>query len=206
MNAGFANLATLKAFVLPEALAAETTWDTRLASIGKGVAATIEGSCNRLLLRTVGDIFICPADRSFVVLPRFPVESIATIEAQYDQTSGYTTLAANTLLNLDKASGVARFGATLGSQDSLLRITYTGGYWWDILEPTDGGYPTTQPSGSTALPNDLLEAWLLQCQKHFERSRGLSTAGVKEGEKQFLPSSKLDDFTLAAIAAYVRFQ
>lgn len=205
MNAGLANLATLKSFVLPEALSSETTWDTRLAAIGKGVAAAFERECARSFLRTVGDTFVSPADRSYVVLPRFPIESVASIEQQDDQTTGYTTLADNTILNIDKASGLVRFGAVLGSEDSLLRLTYTAGYWWEIVEPSGEGYPTSQPSGSTALPADLLEAWLLQCQKHFERSRGLSTAGVKEGEKQFLPSTKMDEGVLAMIAPYRRY-
>jgi hypothetical protein len=205
MNAGLANLATLKAFVLPEALASETTWDTRLATIGKGVAAAMERECGRSFLRTAGDTFVCSADRSYMVLPRFPVETVTTIEQQDDQTTGYVTLGATTLLNLDKASGIADFGSPLGSYNSLLRLTYTGGYWWDILEPTDNDYPASQPNGSTALPDDLKEAWLLQCQKHFERSRGLSTAGVKEGEKQFLPSTKMDEGVLAMLSTYRRF-
>jgi hypothetical protein len=205
MNAGLSNLATLKAFVLPEALASETTWDTRLATIGKGVAAAMANACNRTLLRTAGAVHVCSADRSYVVLPCYPVESIASIEQQDDLATGYTTLAANTVLNLDKEAGIADFGTPLGSHNSLLRITYTGGYWWEQIEPTDQGYPTTQPSGSTALPPDLQEAWLLQVQKHFERTRAFSTAGIKEGEKPFLPGTKLDDAALDAISNFMRY-
>ncbi len=205
MNLGLGNLASLKAFVLPEALGSETTFDARLQTIGKGVAAAMERECNRKFGRVVGEEFVCSADRSYVSLPRFPVEEVTKIERQDDLTTGYVELAANTLLNLDISVGMADFGYPMGIYRSLLRLTYTGGFFFEPLEPTDEGYPTSVPSGSTALPEDLRHAWLLQCQKHFEATRALSTAGVKEDNKAPLISTRLDEGTLALLAPYRRF-
>jgi hypothetical protein len=42
-----------------------------------------------------------------------------------------------------------------------MRITYTGGYWFDDAETED----TAQPAGTTKVPQDLKLAWYLQCGK-----------------------------------------
>ena len=51
-----------------------------------------------------------------------------------------------------------------GGEGSRLRFTYTGGYFWEQLEPTDEGYPTARPDGAALVPDNLLIAWRLQCE------------------------------------------
>lgn len=207
MNAGLSNLATLKAFVLPEALSEETTWDERLLAIGRGMAVGFEKFCNRKFTRAVGDVFTCSADRSYLCLARFPVESVASIAQKDDETTGFVVQPANIIITIDQETGIVEFGTPLGPHTSILRVTYTGGYHFETLEPDDDGYPSAVPEGAAVLPEDLQHAWLLACQKIFERTRALSTAGVREpdGQAQFLPSTKLDEGIQAMLLPYRRF-
>jgi hypothetical protein len=50
----------------------------------------------------------------------------------------------------------------------MVKMTFTGGFFWETLEPEDAGYPSKAPmtpDGTPAdpLPQDLRLAWLLQC-------------------------------------------
>lgn len=164
MNAGLANLDTLKRQLLAEALQSSTQFDTALTNVGLGVAAQLEKFCNRKFARTVADTFTCYADRSLIILPRYPVESVSAIAQKSDEATGFVSLGSvsSIIASIDSDRGILQFGAQLGSYLEQVRITYTGGYFWNILEPTDGGYPTALPAGATALPDDLKLAWLLQ--------------------------------------------
>lgn len=163
MNAGLSNLATLKAWLLAPSLLASTEYDDQIAAIGLGVAAQLEKFCARQFARTVGDVFECTADREHVTLPRYPVEAVATVE-QSDADAAWSELSdAIQQRALDR--GMLYFGTQLGTYLSRIRITYTGGYFWEQAEPSDEeNYPTEVPEGSTALPADLLLAWKLQCE------------------------------------------
>jgi hypothetical protein len=197
MNLGLGNLATLKAFVLAEAVAGDTTYDARLATIGKSAAALVEGYCNRVFAYAAGDTFHFYGGRSRIVLPRFPLVTVTAIEEQTSAGGAWTSLGsvASILYSTDDLSGIIDFGAALGGEVSRFRLTYTGGYFFETLEPTDGSYPTSQPSGSTALPEDLRLAWLLQSQRLFERSREVSVRALKSKERPELPALIAEDIT-----------
>jgi len=64
--------------------------------------------------------------------------------------------------NRDDTIGLIQFDGQMGHWSVRLRVTYTGGYWFETLEPDDVGYPTEQPEGSTALPADVKLAWFMQ--------------------------------------------
>lgn len=205
MNCGFSNLETLKGFVLPEGQRATTTYDVRLQVLGKGIAAELEKWCSRSFGRVVGDQFVVGSDRGYIALPRFPLESVSLIELQTDLSTGYTVLPANTLLNMDQAAGLIEFGTPIGPFDAKLRITYTGGYWWETLESTEDGYPTTPPVGSAALPADLQLAWLLGCQRVFERARTMSLTGIKDVTRAGVQLLNIDEELRSMIAPFIRF-
>lgn len=209
MNAGLGNLATLKAFVLPEAMVAQTTFDARMATIGRGAAAAFERFLNRQLAYAVADTFETPANKSYVSLPRFPLVEVIDIAERDTAQDEFASLGAvnEVALNISENSGLVEFGVITAPSSSRLRVTYTGGYWFETREPADMGYPSAQPAGSTALPEDLKEAWLLHCQKIFERTRALSTAGVKTDDAQtpFLPSTKMDEGIIAMLEPHRRF-
>jgi hypothetical protein len=179
MNLGLGNLITLKQHLLTDALVTSTTWNKTIERIGKGVAAQLERFCNRQFARTVDDTFTFAANCQEQVLPRFPIESISAIAQQTTETEGFVALDLDVITQIRKKSGLIQFGAVQGSYLSQLRVTYTGGYWFDDSEEDSG----EQPDGSTALPDDLKLAWLEQSKAVWNQDP-LRTGISKEPEKQ----------------------
>lgn len=166
MNAGLTNLAKLKAWLLPDSMTSGADYDEQILAIGKGVAAQLEQYCNRKFARAVGDIFETPGFCLHVVLPRYPLEAAPAIERRDDIATGYVAEVYNNIVvDHNLAAGLIKFGAWAGTASSRLRFTFTGGWFWEQLEPADVGYPTAQPAGSTAVPDDVLLAWRLQCEQ-----------------------------------------
>lgn len=166
-NAGFANLATLKAHLLASAQRTSTAYDAPIAAIGLGAAAAIAQFCNRRFERLAADTEIIAADRVEFLLRRYPVEAVSKIELKLTEALGWEELVINDVVNtIDLESGIVHFAGRndVGPDYGQVRFTYTGGYWWEQVEPDAGGYPTAQPAGSSALPADLKLAWLLQCE------------------------------------------
>lgn len=167
MDAGLSNLATLKARLLPSSLTGGTTQDNRILQIGRGVAGAFASFCNRDgWLRATGLTTEFTADRGHWIVPRLPLETVTAVDQKDSEADGFVTLGAvnDVVETIDKKSGLVHFGSMLGDAESFVRITYTGGYWWDTTEDSTG----VMPSGATALPYDLQEAWLLQCQRTWD--------------------------------------
>ena len=208
MNAGLSNLATLKAHVLGASASTSTQFDTVLTALGLGLAAHIANLLQRDLGRVTGDRVTIPADRVHLLLPRYPVESVTKIELKHNEADGWVEQTINDFVTtIDTDNGIIFLpdSADPGRYSSLIRVTYTGGYWWEEAEPTDVGYPTTQPTGSTALPKDISTAWLLTCQDVWAKrdKLGLSLvdapdAQAKVGQLQISPMVK------AMLADYIR--
>jgi len=179
MNLGLGNLITLKRFLLATDLVARTTWDEKITALGQGVARLFERHCNRRFERTADAIDIFTADRRSWTLQRFPVESIATIEQRDTVSGGWVSLGAvdSILIGWDAGSGVVQFGTVLGPYTSNLRITYTGGLWFDTTEDATG----VMPADATLLIEDIKLAWLLQCQKAWQVMDPLGTGMTKGG-------------------------
>jgi hypothetical protein len=172
MNSGFSNLATLKAHLLGDALRASTEFNEVILALGLGVAGIIERHCNRKFARAVGSTDILPADRIQFLLPRFPIESVTAIDVKRSESEGWVAQTVNEFAKtIDLRSGIVHRedGPDAGDYSTQVRFTYTGGFFWEQLEPADMGYPTAQPAASTALPHDVRLAWLLQCQDAWQR-------------------------------------
>lgn len=163
MNLVCGTLTELKAQLLAEALRVDTAYDAALTAIGKGVGGALEKFCNRKFFRTEGDFFYSGADRDHVYVPRYPLETVSAIHKKTTETDGWT-LQSDLVLNTESQSGLVHFGAVQGLWYETLRLTYTGGYWFD--EDENGG--GTQPAGSAVLPDDLKLAWVLQCKRMWE--------------------------------------
>jgi hypothetical protein len=158
MNAGLGSLAMLKAQLLADALRAGTRYDAQLLTIGRGVAAAMEGFCDRKLARVEDDTFVCTADRIQVYLERYPIESIASVHLKTDTVSGWVAQT-SLVMNTNDDSGLVYWGSAIAPDYCQLKFTYTGGFWFDETEEgTD-----IMPAGATALPDDLQLAWVLQC-------------------------------------------
>jgi hypothetical protein len=200
MNSGFSNLATLKANLLGEALRASTEFNDVILALGLGVAGVIERHCHRRFARAIGTTDILPADRIQFLLPRFPAEAVTVIDVKRSEAEGWIAQSVTEFAKtIDLRSGIVyrEDGPDAGEYSTQVRFTYTGGFFWEQLEPTDVGYPTAQPAGSTPLPHDLKLAWLLQCQDAWRRRDTLGADIAQSGNFH----SALEDAQGKAIAA-----
>jgi hypothetical protein len=164
MNCGLGNLDTLKQHLLAPALRATRTYDVQLAALGLGIAASFEKYCNRKFARVENDKHVCTADRDHTYVPRYPMEVFTSIELKADINIGWE-MQTGLVLNVNEASGLVYWGAGISFQWAQMRVTYTGGFFFETLEPDDANYPSAAPTGAAALPDDLRLAWILQC-KH----------------------------------------
>jgi hypothetical protein len=206
MNAGIANLYTLKQHLLPASLLTGTTYNATITAIGLGVAAHFERFCNRKFIRTAADTYIVHADRQVIVLPRFPIESISAVALKTNEEEGWQTQDSDVIEQLDHAAGIVQLAAPLGTYLAQVRFTYTGGYWWEQAEPADAGYPTTQPAGSTALPDDLKFAWLQQCARVWEMRDKLGAGVAADPEAKGKQTEvHLTKQTVEMLQSYRRF-
>jgi len=168
MDLGLGNLSVLKSFLLNPALASQSVYNDAIIAIGRGVAAQIDKYCNRRIARLAGAIEEFNDDRRHFFLSRYPIETITTLEVKTSDTQGWIAQPADAILVSAYVTGFIQFGGLLADYPGRARVTYTGGYYYVILEPTDSGYPATVPTGSTALPGDIRMAWLQQCARTWE--------------------------------------
>src|SRR6202000_394876 len=89
---------------------------------------------------------------------------ISKIEMRYFMADAWSSIEGEPI-QCDPSKGRVDFGYTLGRAPLQVHIIYNGGYFFETLEPTDGGYPSAAPAGSTALPAGILGAFLLQCKE-----------------------------------------
>lgn len=166
MNAGLGNLDGLKKHLLPSGtMAGETRFDQVITDIGQGAADDMENYCNRKFGRAVGDKVVFQADRSCFMLPRYPVEAVTAVELKYTDADGFTSPGLSLIRSVSLTSGVVYLPEQpdAGPYYAQVRFTYTGGYWFEELEPDDEGYPSAQPASAITLPKGLRLAWLNQC-------------------------------------------
>lgn len=183
MDLGLGNLIELKRQLLPAAMLAQTTYDVLIAALGKGLAAQFEKHCNRKFARVASETDEIAADRASWIVSRYPLESISAFEMRSDLSTGWVSLGDvnSTIINWDADSGLIEFGTVQGIYLQQLRITYTGGYWYDTAETEN----TSQPAGSTIVPGDLKLAWYLHARLAWQTIDKLGTnllaAGLATG-------------------------
>lgn len=196
MNLGLGNLTLLKNALLPDALQPDTQFDTYIKSIGAGVATSFEQFCNRKFGYVVNDTFECPANRTYVSLPRFPVVNVSAIDERDTADSDWQTLGTpeQATINIALESGLMEFGFIVAPHFARIRTTYTGGFWFETLEPGDDGYPSAMPAGASPLPADIQDAWLLQSQFLFIQRDVMGQRGIKKQDKE-----STGDFHIAEI-------
>lgn len=171
MNAGFSSLKFLKRHLLAEPQRAEVSFNDEILALGLGVAASMETYCDRQFARVVGATWITPgSNRTTFVFPRYPIESITGLEMRTRSGEAWEARDPDELiLETIGPSGVVILDTPLGGAGVSLRWTWTGGLWWDTTEDDSG----TLPANATALPADLRQAWLLQCQEIWSRRDNL---------------------------------
>lgn len=181
MNAGFGSLAELKRHILAESVRTRTDWDAALTMIGQGVAAQFDRHCNRLFQRAIACTTSFQADQDHYYLPRYPIETITSIEQRDEMTAGFIALdASQAILQRNDETGLIRFGACLGPYTSIVRVTYTGGYWYDQTD----NLTDTLPAAATQLPAEVKMAWLLQVSRVWELKDKLGAGLVTKPEER----------------------
>jgi hypothetical protein len=197
-NAGLHTLAYLKSRLLPASAVTQTEWDTDLTAVGKAVAGAFDRHCGRRFARGAGITFTAGAEARSFVLPAYPVESVSAAALLTGESS--LDILAN-ITGVFKPSGIVDFGDIVGAYNDQVTITYTGGYWTQA----DGG---TQPSGSTALPDDILEAWVAQCMQIVRELFTFEEKAVRRFSEKSPPSApniKLEDGVREILKPYLRY-
>lgn len=171
---GYRDLAFLKSRLLPADMGDDSDYDADLMEIGKGVADLFDQVTGRKLRREVGCVYECSADRDFVILTNYPVETITSVKLVY---FGIETVLTNVVQGQVKKAGIVHFGGKLGNEEETLQITSTGGFWCDDGE--------AMPMGATPMPDNLVLAWIQQCRAVCEaedtfRQKGAGKADAKK--------------------------
>lgn len=196
LDAGLSTLDYLKSRILPAGGAAVDDWDDALCKLGLAVARRFESYCNRRLERVTDAAEFYSARSVSVCLRCFPVESVTSIQLR-DADGTLSTVTAD--YHLHKTSGVIEFRSSPGSTMQQTLVTYAGGYWLD-----DGA---AKPSGATALPDDLLEAWVMQAQAWAEARQIFGSVGLAgmEPKKNAPDPVKLTETVEQILNPYRRF-
>lgn len=189
--AGYRDLPTLKARLLPGDMGEGWEHDDDLREIGLGVAAAFDRYTGRILRRTVGAVHECSADQASVIVNCYPIETVDSIEI----ITGLTAAPAGEIVTgILRKAGIVHFGGRIGSPEQTLRFTLTGGYWCEDKEGDD----TTPPDGAAELPHDLLAAWYHQVRSVCEAENIFRTKGAgRGGDAKGSASYDLTNLTLA---------
>jgi hypothetical protein len=185
MNAGLGNLTELKGQLLAASLRTDTNYDAVITGIGLGMANLFDQFCNRTFCRTAGMVDTFSADRRHWYLRCFPAETITGIARQDSAAEGFTASAlppdpSSLIQQMQLEQGYIMFISLQGYFFSRIRVTYTGGYWFDTTENGTGVMPGT----ATALPAAVKSAWYLQCQEVWKRWDKLGAQIAEDPDKQ----------------------
>lgn len=205
MNAGFSNLKRLKAAVLPAAMRTRVDWDEALVDLGLGVAEMIEGHCARKFGWDAAATYAEDAHRTVISLPRYPVVAIAAVDLQSEVGGTWEDISGQ-VTRQELRSGVVLFADPPGDEGGTVRVTYSGGFWWDTDE-YEGG---TMPAGAQALPRAVFSAWVLQVQAIAQARDLFGTAGGAAQAKgrdnaALLPESNLIPVVVELLKPFRRF-
>ena len=196
MNCGLGNLDTLKRHLLPSgSLAAETRFDAVIIDVGRGVAGLMDRHCNRVFAWGENITQIFRGNRSHWYMPNFPVAAFGKVELRYFKADNWSDISGQPL-SINEETGLLSFGYTLGVDPIQVRVTWSGGYWFEQLEPDDDGYPSAPPAaiasctalepGKFMLPDDLRMAWWMQCREVWNKLDKLGTGLVDKPDQQTL--------------------
>lgn len=204
MNAGFSSLTKLKKAILPAPLRTRVDWDDALVDLGKGVVEMIEGHCNRRFAWVVEDTYTTDANRIVVSVPVYPVSVWDAVEMQSDPTSAFSDISGS-VTRYESRSGILYFRSAPGDELGSIKVTLTGGYWWDTNEDASGEIP----AGATSLPFALFTAWTMQVQAIAQAQDLFGAASgkpqSKANENTLLPQAELLQAVQSMITPYRRF-
>lgn len=232
MNCGLGNLDTLKKNLLANSLAGNSQFDALIQSIGLGVAGLFDNFCNRSFAYAENYTEIFMGNRGFWFVKKFPFVSYAKVELKYFASDSWTDISAQPLI-INPETGQFNFGYTLGPAPLQVRVTYTGGFWFQTLEPddpgyqvcdtqTDPGYPSALPTAiqnspnlnppgiesyKFLLPRELRAAWIMQCRMVWDSFDKLGTGIVDKPKSQTAVNElELSPIVKQILKTYIRYQ
>lgn len=217
MDCGLTNLYELKNALLAQSIGGLTQFDRALQLIGLGVRGAFENFCNRRLAYATNDTVDITGNRPHYYVPRFPISGVTSIQMRYFQSDDWTDITSQPI-SVAYANGFISFGYTLGREPLRVLVTWSGGFWYETLEPDDPNYPSQKPAISDPvalrngaviadLPDDLRAAFLWQCEAIWA-ARDKLGVGISDKPNE---QSKIDRIELAPLVKqvlnqYIRYQ
>ncbi len=188
MNTGFSNLDTLKKHLLANSEKNSVRFDAVITALGLGVAGQFANLTSRKFARLENATEIFPADRCEFVLSRVPLESVSQAEIKNTEAEGWVVQTdPNFIRAINLADGIINTGpGDAGPYYAQVRFTFTGGFFWETLEPDDANFPSTVPDGAALVPDDLFKIWLLQCRHIWGLMDKLGVDLLKDGAEKSL--------------------
>lgn len=176
MNAGFGKLDFLKRRLLLASDAATDAHDEAVLSIGLTVAGYIEGQTDRVFSRLAGATIEAPAVSRYIVVPRYPIESVAGLAVRRGAEDAWEEV--GWAYNMVRDAGIVSW-IPQSDEMAVVRVTYTGGYWW----AADDG--DVMPGTAAKLPDALMLAWVQGCKYLWDRQsiEERTKAGFAAGEQ-----------------------
>ena len=198
----------LKGQLLAASLRSDTNYDAVITGIGLGVANLFDQLLQPDVLpdcQETGGLFGGPAA---LVSRRYPVEVITGNEKKDDETDGFVASplppdGSSLIQQTQLDQGYIMFIAVQGYYFSRIRITYTGGFWFDTTEDNSG----VLPNAATLLPAAVKAAWYVQCQEVWNRLDRLGAQIAQNPEKQTaLDKLELAPFVKQLLGPFKRMQ
>jgi hypothetical protein len=133
------------------------------------------------------DVLEMPADSMMNQLPRFPIEGTPVL-ALRSAGSDTWEVQSGAIDNVGANSGLLYLVAPIGTSRDRLRITWTGGYWFN---PQDAPAEDDElPEGATEVPAGLQLNWLLQCQHILAGRELLAEKSLPSGKASLAVSAE----------------
>lgn len=216
MNCGLGNLVSLRQHLLPNSMQDSRDYDAVIADIGKGVAGMFDSFCNRQMAYGEHLTQIFRGNRSHWYMPAFPVVAFERVELRYFAADAWTNISGQPL-SINEETGLLAFGYTLGVDPIQVRVTWTGGYWFETLEPDDAGYPSAVPAliaGCTALqpakfllPDEVRTAWLMQSREIWSKLDKLGAGLADKPDGQSATAAlEMTPLVKRMMNGYIRYQ
>lgn len=134
--------------------------DALLTQAIQAVSARFDGETNRILARAENAVFEFPADENRILVPLYPVESIAKFELKSSEARRWVEQPDVEYLIAKRCVIVLNSPfRTPHSAFTLARLTYTGGY---VLPGDPDPQPSSPGCDPVRLPADLEQAAIEQ--------------------------------------------
>jgi hypothetical protein len=175
----------------------DVQYDSLLTNALLAISARFDKETNRTLARSVDATQEFPANDLEIIVPGYPIESVAKFELKANETDGWVEQS-NVEFIVRRKCIISLFDPP-GPGLKMARVTYTGGY---VL-------PGTTPSaGQTALPDDLEQAAVEQAASWF-RNRdklGLVRSWPHQGTYEQFSQLDLSPDVKTVLQHYERFK